>query len=250
MMSRWSASAAGPGWCGPSPSARTRRRPAAHVPRRGGPGRHRTVRHHRPSVLASFAVLQLLVYAGLQVPVGLMLDRVGSRVLIASGAALMAAGQVACRRRESRASAARVLVGAGRRDDLHQRAPPGHGLVASPPGSRDDPGDRPGGPARAAAQHDTAGGAAARARLDPAFLAAASLSVLFGLLVLLVVQDSPTGTAPSRRADPRAGPVPTRSRRGGTRAPAWVSGPTSRPSSPARCSPSCGASPSLSPASR
>ena len=45
------------------------------------------------SVLASFIVVQLVVYAGLQVPAGLLLDRFGPRILIATGAALMALGQ-------------------------------------------------------------------------------------------------------------------------------------------------------------
>ena len=67
------------------------------------------------SVLATFAVLQLLVYAGLQVPVGVLLDRFGSRRLIVVGAALMALGQslLALRRRCRLAVVARVLVGAG-----------------------------------------------------------------------------------------------------------------------------------------
>src|SRR5689334_24662118 len=47
-----------------------------------------------PSVLSSFVVLQVIVYAGAQVPAGLLLDRFGSRVLIVSGAALMATGQL------------------------------------------------------------------------------------------------------------------------------------------------------------
>jgi MFS family permease len=65
--------------------------------------------------LASFAVLQLLVYAALQVPVGLLLDRFGSLRLVLSGAVLMAAGQVlmATTHSVSGAVLARVLVGAG-----------------------------------------------------------------------------------------------------------------------------------------
>ena len=47
------------------------------------------------AVLSLFSVLQLAVYAGLQVPVGVMLDRFGSRRLIATGAGLMSAGQPA-----------------------------------------------------------------------------------------------------------------------------------------------------------
>ena len=65
--------------------------------------------------LASFAVLQLLVYAGLQVPVGVLLDRFGSLRLIGAGALLMAAGQLlmAFTADVPGAVAARVLVGAG-----------------------------------------------------------------------------------------------------------------------------------------
>lgn len=46
------------------------------------------------SVLASFAVFQIVVYAAAQVPVGIALDRFGPRALIAGGAALMAIGQL------------------------------------------------------------------------------------------------------------------------------------------------------------
>src|SRR3954471_20956947 len=47
-----------------------------------------------PSLLSMFVVLQVVVYAGAQVPAGLLLDRYGSRALIVSGATLMAAGQL------------------------------------------------------------------------------------------------------------------------------------------------------------
>ena len=46
--------------------------------------------HIGAGALASFAVLQLLVYAGLQVPVGLLLDRFGSLRLVVSGGLIMA----------------------------------------------------------------------------------------------------------------------------------------------------------------
>jgi MFS family permease len=45
--------------------------------------------------LATFTVLQLLVYAGMQVPVGVALDRYGSRRLLLAGLVLMTAGQLA-----------------------------------------------------------------------------------------------------------------------------------------------------------
>ncbi len=67
------------------------------------------------SVLASFAVVQLFVYAALQVPVGVLLDRWGSRRLIALGAVVMAAGQLLLAVTTSVPGAllARILVGAG-----------------------------------------------------------------------------------------------------------------------------------------
>ncbi len=68
-----------------------------------------------PGLLSTFVVLQVIVYAGAQVPAGLLLDRFGSRALIVSGAALMASGQLALALTESLpvAIAARAVVGLG-----------------------------------------------------------------------------------------------------------------------------------------
>jgi MFS family permease len=67
------------------------------------------------AVLSLFAVLQLGVYAALQVPVGVLLDRIGSRRLIAGGGLIMAGGQLvlATAHHVALAVAGRVLVGAG-----------------------------------------------------------------------------------------------------------------------------------------
>jgi sugar phosphate permease len=67
------------------------------------------------AVLATMAVAQLVVYALLQVPVGVLLDRYGPRVLVASGAAGMAAGQVVLALAPSATwvLVGRMLVGAG-----------------------------------------------------------------------------------------------------------------------------------------
>ena len=67
------------------------------------------------SVLSSLAVVQLIVYAALQIPVGVILDRLGPRVLIAAGAILMGLGQLTLALAPSIgvAIAGRVLVGAG-----------------------------------------------------------------------------------------------------------------------------------------
>jgi MFS family permease len=68
-----------------------------------------------PAVLSGFVVLQLLVYASLQIPAGVLLDRFGARKLVVAGALIMAAGQVllAVAVALPLAIAARVLVGAG-----------------------------------------------------------------------------------------------------------------------------------------
>jgi MFS family permease len=67
------------------------------------------------SALSLFLVLQLAVYAALQVPVGVALDRLGSRWMIVGGALTMAAGQLVLALASDipTAVAARVLVGAG-----------------------------------------------------------------------------------------------------------------------------------------
>ena len=73
-------------------------------------------RFHAPAgIVASFVVLQLLVYAGLQVPVGIALDRFGTRRMVTIGAALMAVGQILMATADDvpTGMAARVLVGAG-----------------------------------------------------------------------------------------------------------------------------------------
>jgi MFS family permease len=67
------------------------------------------------SILSLFLVLQLAVYAALQIPVGVALDRFGSRRMVVAGALTMAAGQLVLAVSTSvpTAIAARVLVGAG-----------------------------------------------------------------------------------------------------------------------------------------
>jgi sugar phosphate permease len=71
--------------------------------------------HADASTLALFAVLQLLVYGAMQIPVGLLLDRFGSRRVMTIGMLVMASGQLvmALTPDVHIAIAARVLLGAG-----------------------------------------------------------------------------------------------------------------------------------------
>lgn len=66
-------------------------------------------------ILSAFTVLQVLVYAGLQIPVGVVLDRIGPRKMVAGGALLMALGQLLMAYATGiwPAVLARILVGAG-----------------------------------------------------------------------------------------------------------------------------------------
>lgn len=71
--------------------------------------------HADASTLALFAVVQLAVYGGMQIPIGVLLDRFGSRPIMTIGMLLMAAGQLTMALSPSIGIAilARVLLGAG-----------------------------------------------------------------------------------------------------------------------------------------
>lgn len=67
------------------------------------------------STLSLFAVVQLAVYGGMQLPIGVVLDRWGARPIMTIGMLLMAAGQLtmALSSEVGIAILARVLIGAG-----------------------------------------------------------------------------------------------------------------------------------------
>lgn len=67
------------------------------------------------AVLSTLAVVQLIVYAGMQIPVGILIDRFGPKALILSGTALMAIGQVILAMAPDIGIAilGRILLGAG-----------------------------------------------------------------------------------------------------------------------------------------
>jgi sugar phosphate permease len=71
--------------------------------------------HINAAALATFSVAQLAVYAAMQVPVGVLLDRFGSRRMLLAGGTLMVAGQLvfAVATDVRLAVAARILVGLG-----------------------------------------------------------------------------------------------------------------------------------------
>ncbi|MER7394372.1 MFS transporter [Streptomyces sp. NPDC000151] len=50
--------------------------------------------HINASALSTFSILQLLVYAGMQIPVGLMVDRMGPKKVLILGATLYTVGQL------------------------------------------------------------------------------------------------------------------------------------------------------------
>jgi MFS family permease len=71
--------------------------------------------HATAAALSTLAVLQLVVYAALQVPVGVLVDRYGPKALLCAGAVLMAAGQVVVALAPALPPAVvgRMLLGAG-----------------------------------------------------------------------------------------------------------------------------------------
>ena len=71
--------------------------------------------HISSAQLATFTMVQLLVYAAMQIPVGVMLDRVGAKKLLVTGVVLMTGGQFAFAFATTFGAgvAARVFVGMG-----------------------------------------------------------------------------------------------------------------------------------------
>ncbi|WP_225100246.1 nitrate/nitrite transporter [Streptomyces sp. CoH27] len=71
--------------------------------------------HVNASALSTFSILQLLVYAGMQIPVGLLVDRLGTKKVLSIGAVLFTAGQLGFAFSPSygTALASRALLGCG-----------------------------------------------------------------------------------------------------------------------------------------
>jgi len=157
-----------------------------------------------PAALSGFVVLQLLVYAALQVPVGLLLDRFGGRMMVVTGALTMAAGQLvlALATTLPLAVTARVLIGTG--DALTfisvlsvvtawfppRRVP----VMTQLTGLVGQLGQVLSAVPLAALLHGPG--------WTPAFLCAAGLGVFAGLAVLVVVRARPPGAPPPPPAAP------------------------------------------------
>jgi MFS family permease len=148
------------------------------------------------SALSLFLVLQLAVYAALQVPVGVALDRFGSRRILVAGAVTMAAGQLvlAVATDVPVAVLARVLVGAGDAMtfiSVLRLVPlwfPGRvvPVVTQLTGILGQVGQIIAAYPLVALLHS--------AGWTPTFLGAAAVGVLVGLLVLVALADAPPGT--------------------------------------------------------
>ncbi|GAA1781693.1 MFS transporter [Streptomonospora arabica] len=152
-----------------------------------------------PALLSMLPMLQLLVYVVLQVPTGLLADRVGPRVSLTAGAVLMAVGVAlfAVAPSLGTAIAGRVLIGMG---DAVTFLNVIRLAALWFPRSRY---------ALVSGLTGVAGGIGQAASVAPlsfalhglgwtgAFLAFSAVTLVMSLLVLLVVRDRPTGPLPA-----------------------------------------------------
>ncbi len=152
------------------------------------------------SQLSTFTVLQLLVYAGMQIPVGVLIDRFGPQRLLFAGAVLMTGAQLGFSVTGSYpgAIAARVCVGMGDAMVFISVLR----LVASwfPPMRSPVMTQWTSVLGQCGALVAAVPLAASLARFGwtPTFAVSAGVGLVLGLLVLLVVRDVPPG-APSAR---------------------------------------------------
>lgn len=152
------------------------------------------------SLLAVFSVVQLGVYAAMQIPAGLLLDRFGSTRLIAVGAVLMGAGQLVFAVSDGMGTAlvARVLLGLG--DAVTFVSVLRLVVVWFPPRQNPIVVQLTGllGQLGAIASAIPLIAALDALGWEPTFIAAAGLSLAVALTVVLVLRDSPYD-APAER---------------------------------------------------
>ena len=150
------------------------------------------------ATLGAFAMVQLLVYAALQVPVGVLIDRYGSRRLIVLGSVIMAGAQAMFAVAESLplAFAARVVLGVG---DALTFISVMRLIPAWFPPERSAKITTATGPVNQLGFVLSAVGfaaALAAAGWTPSFLSAALVSVAAAVLALALLRDSPQGRPP------------------------------------------------------
>ncbi len=143
--------------------------------------------------LATFTMVQLFVYAAMQIPVGVVLDRVGAKKLLVTGVVLMTGGQFAFAFATtfSAGVASRVFVGMGDAMvfiSLIQLValwfPPARtAMVTQMTGVVGQIGAVVATAPLSAALHSLGG--------TRSFAAAASLGILLGIVLIVVVRDSP-----------------------------------------------------------
>lgn len=150
------------------------------------------------ATLGAFTMVQLLIYATLQIPVGVLLDRYGSKRLVLAGSLSIAAAQAVFAVSHSlpAAFAARVVLGIG--DALTFIAvmrlipawfpPQRSGIITTATGQLFQIGFL--------VSVVAFGAVLAAAGWASAFLTSAALSLLVGVLVLLLLRDSPSGRPP------------------------------------------------------
>ncbi|CAA9290066.1 MAG: Uncharacterized MFS-type transporter [uncultured Corynebacteriales bacterium] len=176
------------------------------------------------AVLSLFGVVQLGVYAALQVPVGVLLDRIGSRRMIAAGALLMAGGQLLLANADGVPTGllARVLVGAG--DAMTfisvlrlvpawfpaRRVP----VVSQLTGLLGQAGQVVAAYPLVAGLHGPG--------WTPTFSTAAAVGVVVSVLVLLGLRNAPAGVAPLAAPDGRRAALRASWREAGTRLGLWT----------------------------
>jgi hypothetical protein len=150
------------------------------------------------ATLGAFSMAQLLVYAALQVPVGVLIDRYGSRLLIVLGLLIMAGAQAmfAYTSRLPAAFAARGLLGVG---DALVFISVMRLVPAWFPPERSAKLTNATGPVNQLGFVLAAVGFAAvlaAVGWTPAFLTGAAVSIASALLALLLLRDSPLGRPP------------------------------------------------------
>jgi predicted MFS family arabinose efflux permease len=150
------------------------------------------------ATLAAFSMVQLLVYAVLQVPVGVLIDRYGSKRLIVVGSVIMAAAQAmfAFAWTLPLAFAARMVLGLG---DALTFISVMRLVPAWFPPERSAKLTNATGPLNQLGFVLAAVGFAAGLAAvgwTPSFLSAAAVSVAAGVLGLLLLRDSPAGRPP------------------------------------------------------